>query len=255
MQKALDNLIVNLKSPIPALCWLTSSIICAAIGPFGTYETDPLWFRMIFWGGILLIATLYSLYCYHVSRVLRTDTNILKISIISITFFTLTYSAFILILIHSIYEEPLPSNLLIISIVGCVTATIAFVMYLWEVNTAKTNTVALKINLGNHGQNPLLSRINVDMGSRLIRLTMRDHYVEAHTCNGMQLIHMRFSDAVNALDGFNGMQVHRSHWVNLDEVTKFLKQDGKMFFQMTDGAEIPISRSKMKHLKELGILT
>ena len=202
----------------------------------------------------MFVATVYALYCFHVAKAYQTKNNFLTISIASVLFFTLTYSAFILVLIHTIYEQPRASNFLIISIVGSVTGTIAFMMYLWEAQIAQANTVALKINLGSPNKNPLLSLINAGRGTRLIRLNMRDHYLEAHTCRGMQLIHMRFTDAVSALDGFNGLQIHRSHWVNRDEVTELVKHGGKMFFKMSDGAEIPIARSKLKHLKQLGVL-
>lgn len=93
------------------------------------------------------------------------------------------------------------------------------------------------------------------MGTKLIRLTMRDHYVETYTCRGMQLIHMRFSDAVAALSEFNGFQIHRSHWVNLDEVTGTSRKDNKRFFIMSDGFEAPISRGKINQLKDLGLLS
>ncbi len=65
---------------------------------------------------------------------------------------------------------------------------------------------------------------------------------------------MRFSDAINALSDLNGMQVHRSHWVNLDDIQDTVKSQGKTLLEMSDGAQIPISRAKQKTLKDMGIL-
>ena len=64
---------------------------------------------------------------------------------------------------------------------------------------------------------------------------------------------MRFSDAVKALIDFNGMQVHRSHWVNFDEATDIFRKDGKARIVMSDGIEVPISRGKYDDLKRLGV--
>ncbi len=102
--------------------------------------------------------------------------------------------------------------------------------------------------------NILLSKFDTDTEVHLIRLTMRDHYVEIFSNQGSQLIHMRFSEAIDTLSDFNGMQIHRSHWVNFDEVIDIIKSKGKILFKMSDGAQVPISRLKQKELKEIGML-
>ena len=114
------------------------------------------------------------------------------------------------------------------------------------------NTKSFSIDKNAH--NPFLSLIKKDFAGSLIRLTMRDHYIETYTDNGMQLIHMRFSDAITALHDFNGYQVHRSHWVNLDEVRDVKKSNRKHYLIMSDSAEIPVAQSRVKELKKMGIL-
>jgi DNA-binding LytR/AlgR family response regulator len=51
-----------------------------------------------------------------------------------------------------------------------------------------------------------------------------------------------------------GHRVHRSHWVAEDAIRETLRRDGRVFLTMTDGAEIPVSRSYQKALREAGLL-
>jgi hypothetical protein len=251
LQKTLKDLKTNLMSPIPLVGWIIATLICVAIGPFGTYQGDTLGFRFLFWGGIIFSGIVYALLCLHAAHNIWPKRSFLQVAPISGTFSTITISISLKILVLKIYTDPQPSLLMITLIVGSIIVAVTILMHLLgpaQIEQAKT------LNLAGQSDNPFLSRISTDMGTKLIRLTMRDHYVEVHTCQGMQLIHERFSNAVAALSEFNGYQVHRSHWVNLDEVCGVIKSGGKLAFKMTDGFNVPISRGKIAELKQLGLL-
>lgn len=100
----------------------------------------------------------------------------------------------------------------------------------------------------------LLRRLGPDAGSRLIRLQSADHYVEVTTEAGTKLLLMRISDAIDMLSGTDGGRVHRSHWVNFDEVAGVVKKNRKIWLKMSDGAEVPVSRSYREPLRLAGVL-
>ena len=83
---------------------------------------------------------------------------------------------------------------------------------------------------------------------------MSDHYIEAHTETGMHLVYLRFADAIAELKPQNGTQVYRSHWVNFSQIEEVIKNGQKITFRMSDGAIVPVSRSRKKALQDLGIL-
>ena len=60
---------------------------------------------------------------------------------------------------------------------------------------------------------PLLARLPARSRAELLHLRMQDHYVEVHTAAGSELLLLRFRDALREVQGVNGLQVHRSHWV------------------------------------------
>lgn len=87
-----------------------------------------------------------------------------------------------------------------------------------------------------------LARLPPRLGNRLLHLRMRDHYVEAHTELGSELVLMRFSDALKELDGLEGMRVHRSHWVATDAVSRVVHEGGRTFLELQNGERVPVSR-------------
>ncbi len=39
-----------------------------------------------------------------------------------------------------------------------------------------------------------------------------------------------------------GVRIHRSHWVARSEIADFVAQDDKVFVQLKDGVQLPISK-------------
>ena len=104
------------------------------------------------------------------------------------------------------------------------------------------------------GPTRLLSRLNFEKRGSLISMSVQDHYVEVTTTKGQDLLLMRLSDAIAETDGVEGWQVHRSHWVAADAVAKARRNGNKATLILTDGREIPVSRTYMSVLKDAGVL-
>lgn len=79
-----------------------------------------------------------------------------------------------------------------------------------------------------------------------------DHYLRLHTSKGQDLILMRLADAVAELDGLEGAQVHRSWWVARAALTDVRRGDGRATLTLKDGAQVPVSRTYAKALREAG---
>ncbi len=98
-----------------------------------------------------------------------------------------------------------------------------------------------------------LARLPARLGRDLLALEMEDHYVRAHTAAGSDLILMRLRDAIAELDGLDGMQVHRSHWVAAAAVAGVeRKPDGKLVLVLRDGRRVPVSRRYAAAVREAG---
>ena len=77
------------------------------------------------------------------------------------------------------------------------------------------------------------------------------HYLTVTTTKGQSLILYTLRDAVHELPPDMGIQTHRSYWANLAHVKEFAADGRLAKITMSDGAKVPVSRSKMKAMKAL----
>ena len=100
----------------------------------------------------------------------------------------------------------------------------------------------------------LLSRLSPENRGDVLYLTMQDHYVQVVTVKGSELVLLRFGDALEELGGSDGLQIHRSHWVSRDAIAGWRRDKGKLLLEMSDGTELPVSRSYAKAVRAAGFI-
>ena len=88
-----------------------------------------------------------------------------------------------------------------------------------------------------------LARLSPKLGGNLLHLKMQDHYVEAVTDEGSELVLMRFGDALKEVAAIDGARVHRSHWVATHAVQRVRRERGRTIVALCNGEEVPVSRS------------
>lgn len=88
--------------------------------------------------------------------------------------------------------------------------------------------------------------------SRLIALEAHDHYLKVHTDAGVELLSMRFADALEELAQAHGWRVHRSWWVAADAVEDVRWRRGAGEVLLAGGLKAPVSRTHGPTLKEAG---
>lgn len=99
-----------------------------------------------------------------------------------------------------------------------------------------------------------LRRLDHEVSSeQVLRLTVDDHYVELYLANGeSHRILIRFADAVDEMDGIEGLCVHRSHWVASQAIERVERCGGKDYVILTDQSRVPVSRTFRPDLVEAG---
>lgn len=79
--------------------------------------------------------------------------------------------------------------------------------------------------------------------ARLVAVQAEDHYLRIHTEAGSDLILMRLTDALEALKGHDGLQVHRSWWVARQAVQTVQWKKGRGALTLEGGLEAPVSET------------
>ncbi len=128
-----------------------------------------------------------------------------------------------------------------------ITATIIAVI-LFFTDMSGANSVPVRNGI------QLLDRLSFEKRGSLISLSVADHYVEVTTTKGQELVLMRLSDAIGECQDAKGMQVHRSHWIALDQVVSAKRSGDRAILTMSDGRDIPVSRSYIPAIKDAGLL-
>lgn len=79
-------------------------------------------------------------------------------------------------------------------------------------------------------------------GAALFAIEAEDHYLRIHTDQGSEMVLMRFRDALGALAGSPGAQVHRGFWVAERGVARIERRGAFWRVVLRSGQIIPVSR-------------
>jgi hypothetical protein len=100
----------------------------------------------------------------------------------------------------------------------------------------------------------LFPRLPGRLGRDIVCLEMEDHYVRIHTALGDAMIHMRMADAVQELEGIEGMLVHRSWWVARQAITGWSRDGKTLTLRLSNGKSVPVARDRQPLVKAAGWL-
>jgi DNA integrity scanning protein DisA with diadenylate cyclase activity len=115
-----------------------------------------------------------------------------------------------------------------------------------EQNLQKSNVIVSK------AYEDFMKELPVEKRGTLLCLEMSDHYVKVHTDKGHHMLLMRFKDAMQSLESYPGLQIHRSWWVANNAITKVKKVNRKTQLVLENGLVIPVSRTYQNVLSEAG---
>lgn len=101
---------------------------------------------------------------------------------------------------------------------------------------------------------PFLTNLPERLGRELLCLEAEDHYLRVHTALGNDLVLCRLADAVARVGALEGRQVHRSYWVARRAVAGVERSGKKLALRLTNGLEVPVSRSFQRELRDAGWL-
>ncbi len=226
----------------------------AFIGPFGTYDSMGPLGRTGYW--ILAMSGNWSIWAGSVLLVLhlthdwplrrRSLALVLAAVLAAVPGTAVVFAAETLFRPGYVGLNRLPEVYLGVAVIGLlISAAVLAVRYRPAPQTQEAPAAA---------RPRFLDRLPHGIGRDLVYLRMADHYVEAFTTEGSDLVLMRFADAVAELEGANGMRVHRSYWVARAHVTGAERINGRPALCLTGGHKVPVSRTYLPAVRAAGLL-
>ena len=239
------------------------SVIAGWTAPFNTIWIQPVALRMLFWAGICF-GTIFVVQGIRLV-IVRIVPDWMRYQVDILSMFLMTFIAAPVIYFALRFggaPEALRPELLVLWLdifVVCVAIALIRTVVLrqrWQ----PVPVVTIAANVAHEFAAPvkvqMLERLEgVDDASKIIRLSSDNHYVVV-TIVGQeqQRVLMRLSDAVKEMTGINGIQVHRSHWVARAAIERIGREDARDYVWLTDGSQVPVSKSGKESLREAGII-
>lgn len=101
-----------------------------------------------------------------------------------------------------------------------------------------------------------MDRVPIGLGDDLLVLSAQDHYLQVRTTRGSTLILSSIGDAVNQLQacGWDGIRIHRSHWIARDAVDHFAKRGNRHVVYLKHGEELPVGQTYLQLVRDAGFV-
>lgn len=231
------------------------SFLGATMGPFGTYEAHPFLHRLFYWSMVTAASILIGGACNRTSRrhIPQTRPILQDLAMITLTVLCFTPPLWFLTR-HLAFRDPShgPPILTMSYYVAAITLSVC----------ALRRIIPGFEPVGYFDEKPpqqsegprLTRRLSPDFQGPILRLSVRDHFVDVISETGIETIRMRFADAIDEMDTVKGHCTHRSHWVAQDAIAGSGREGSKIILTLTNGDQVPVSRKYKPALEEAGML-
>jgi hypothetical protein len=255
----------DLRSRHAVLLALYMILALGVLGPFGTFSGMDLLLRFAFWGAVVLVLVPLSILLrrYFLARGIA-DLSLLY-AMLQVGMMTLLGSPFVWFALQVADGEEIAGQTsifevaLLFSLVTLIVITLRRIVVRLAEEKATGAIVPMAAEEGSVPAVPvavprLLRRLTEAPKGEVLYLAARDHFVDVVMAKGEERLRLRFADAVDEMDGVPGVCAHRSYWVALAAVQRAERRSGKTVLLMTNGDEVPVSRTYMAQVEAAGLL-
>lgn len=253
-QSALREWRAHMARPVRVLALFGVAIVLTLLAPFDTDESFRLLPRFVYWALLSFIAYSIGYLGNAVADHFAPDSGPWLRTLIAAPVTALGVFALVIVLNYGFLGLTISAssytligvNVVVISVV--VAGIMQFAYHEMPDVDAPANALVEATRTA------LLDRLPFEKRGPLVSISSEDHYIRVVTTKGEDMILMRLSDAMLEVGATQGLQVHRSHWVALDQVVAVKKHKDRAELTLTGGAVVPVSRSYLPALRDAKLL-
>jgi hypothetical protein len=233
--------------------WTVIALTAAIAGPFGTFDQGDFATRLLYWS-LVIVASASLGHLFHVaSRALTRPDQPVRCDLMMLGFMTLGFTPVLWLLTTWLIVPSLTMRGGIWSLGGAVMAITTAILVLRRILPG-FEAVGYSDRHKTPERPRLMDRLPDDERGTILRVSVRDHFVDVVTTQNTHTIRMRFGDAINEMDTVQGHCTHRSHWVADDAVVGVDQDKGKSWLVLSNGDRVPVSRTYYAAVEEAGLL-
>lgn len=254
----------TVAEPVAIATWVVFALVVTVTGPFGSYESSPLWMRAIVSSLIMvcagMIGSTIRVFVYHFFPSFGFMRGTAAITLLSLIILPPPiYGILVYLAGKGRLDVPDPVNLFLLvgtmSLAISALRNIAQKAKLAELAAVKVESLPAMMPMAFFDapkpmESRLLQRVEPELRGDLYAISVRDHYVDVQTSVGSASLLLRLGDAMLEAEPTEGTQVHRSHWVAWDAVSGVESEAGKLFVRLHNGNRLPVSKNHREKLKE-----
>jgi len=249
----LKDFLTALLAPTPIAIWVICSLAVSLAGPFGTFDELHYIQRLEFWSAIIGVSIVLGGVARIFSRAIIREDQPVKQDVVAVLAMTAMFSPVLLVLAVTFiprYQSVWPDIYRLVLYVFLISTAVFVVRRLLPgiepVSYLKED---------DRGEPPrLLRRLPPDFVGPILRMSVRDHFVDIVTPVKTHTIRMRFVDAIDEMAGVVGYCTHRSHWVVASAVQSVEQNGGKLVLKLVNGDVVPVSRKYRDELQDAGLI-
>lgn len=235
------------------IAWIVISIVVALAGPFGTFASQSIGWRLMYWTLIIGVSIPIAI----AARVFWTEIgksyslwvrDILVALTMTVTFGPLL-TGFNYWIVGVVDHPSVDWRLTVVATFFISLAAIAVG------NVIRASVERTKTKPETEQRDRLFDRIDAVDGARLVKVSSDNHHVRILTDDWVEhRILMRLRDAVAEIDVEKGICVHRSHWVALHMIDGIEVVDGKEVVRLGSDCIVPIGPKYRHQLVDAGAI-
>jgi hypothetical protein len=253
------------SAKLALLVGLGAGLFLGILGPFGTYESLYLGWRLAYWVSLMLGGTLFFPVAYLVARQYCSARGISPWVYVpaTVALGAVPMMAMVSGVTSIMFGGQLDfdlGNYLRVYAVSLPMVCLHHAMCEWKLSKVAASPAlpprpVEAVAPAAPVPPRLLKRLPGRLGSDILCLQMEDHYVRVHTALGQEMLLMRMRDAIAELDGLEGLQVHRSWWVTKAAVQSWTRDGKSLTLHLSNKVEVAVARDRMADVKAAGWLT
>ncbi len=243
----------------------TAGLFLGVVGPFGTYDSLYLGWRLVYWVSLMLCGTLFFPVAYLTARQFcaqRGLSPLLYVPLVAVLG-ALPMMFVVMGVTSAMFAENMAfrfDNYLRVVAISLPMVALHHLFVEWrKLPPASPPQAQQPLTIAEAVETPpapvrLLARLPGRLGTEILCLQMEDHYVRVHTALGQEMILLRMRDAIAELDGLEGLLVHRSWWVARHAVASTVRDGKSLTLSLHNKIDVPVARDRLAEVKAAGWL-
>lgn len=248
-EQRVRGVLKEIVTPLLPIIWLAVTAVVSLAGPFGMFNTVPLWFRIAYWAPMIAVTIVVAIALRIFCRTVVGTTDDWKEDALVVAPLSIVIGQMVVLVNGYFWPGEFLVSALFVStlsvlIGGCVCLMRRFFQHQKMVSDSPTQ------------RDRLLDRMTVNDAVRLVRISSDNHHIRILTTDGKEhRLLMRLRDAVGEVDVEPGMLVHRSHWVATSAISRVVETGGREAVELSSGETVPIGPKNRSNLVEAGIIS